>query len=564
MVLHRHLSSAQQLLHLAHTQAQQMLSLAYQQAQQMMTLAESQRFKPPSLVSKCKAHNRPACPLAPCSHILYHQSKVTCDKLRHKLVKNSWHTKDSVYPRINHPARTESSCTTQALQSDSCPPAQFVPKVRKSKLPLPIKPSSRSTHTSPLNCGSPMGEGKHPIKPTCMIKASRMAAALSRFSELTTLDKELTLESPSDFYNITQGSPVGKQPGAPLAPNPPPIPTIGAAALAQGGGPQHAGNNHLHVVQCSDSLLLMSGHPLPTPESLQSVQSSPRETLDTSSMTPPLLGRRSSGSTQPPPLDCGSPMGEGKHPNKPTCVIKASRTAAALSKFSKLKQTMASLNQLFTLQQKTLRVTSSSSSAPVTSLVEPDVEPSSTPLFPVLASAQLSTCLSPTVPSADDNSACDLATVSIEMWSDADPSCTPSHLRHLNHNLPYLSVYKAPRKALHSLGLAPQPPHLALEQADPTAINPQLLVAIQKAMEEKLYEDALAFHACCLSEPRADQNQVALLRRNCARLHLLQQNPQEALSLCNQILSADSEDVLAIQLEAETRRMLNAPSAVSS
>ena len=83
-------------------------------------------------------------------------------------------------------------------------------------------------------------------------------------------------------------------------------------------------------------------------------------------------------------------------------------------------------------------------------------------------------------------------------------------------------------------------------------------------MEEKLYYDALAYHACCLSEPRADQNQVALLQRNCARLHLLQQNPQEALSLCNQILSADSEDVLAIQLEAETRRMLNAPSAVSS
>ena len=549
-----------------------MLSLAYQQAQQMMTLAEGQRFKPPSLVSKCKAHNRPACPLVPCSHILYHQSKVTCDKLRHKLVKNSWHTKDSVYPRINHPARTESSCTTQALQSDSCPPAQFVPKVRKSKLPLPIKPSSRSTHTSPLNCGSPMGEGKHPIKPTCMIKASRMAAAPSRFSQLTTLDKELTLESPSDFYNITQGSPVGKQPGAPLAPNPPPIPTIGAAALAQGGGPQHAGNNHLHVVQCSDSFLLMSGHPLPTPESLQSVQSSPRETLDTSSMTPPLLGRRSSGSTQPPPLDCGSPMGEGKHPNKPTCVIKASRTAAALSRFYQLKQTFASLENLFVPQQQALCVTSPSSASDVTSLVEPHVQLSSAShsLVPVLASAQLSTELSSLDPTTAHDTTRDSAAVSIESQSevffDADPNFTPSHCRHLNHDLFYSSAYKAPRQALHSLGSVAQPPPLSLETADPTAINPELLEAIPGAMEEEFYGYALDLHYCCISinEAKADRCQIALLQRNCVRLLLLKNDPEEALKLCNQILSADSEDVLAIQLEAETRRMLNAPSAISS
>merc|ERR1719209_107636 len=533
-------------------------------------------------MSVCKVHHRPGCSLAPCSRILYNQSRVTCQNLHAELVEVSRHSKDfatnvntQTHQCTNHPERTNPCCVTQA-QTQMIPfgPKSKLPRpIKRSsgstrtlqkKLPGPIKRSPGSTHTFPLNFGSPMGEGKHPNKPTCVIKASRTAAAFSRLSELTTLEEQLMLESPLDVCNITQGSPVVEQPRAPLAPNPSPIPTIGAAALAQGEGPQQAGNTHLHIPQCSDSLLLMSGHPLPAPESLKSVQPSPREAPDTSTMAPPLLIGRSSGSTHSSPLDCGSPMGEGKHPNKPTCVIKAPRTAAALSKFSKLKQTIASLNQPFTLQQQTLRVTSSSSSAPVTSLVEPDVEPSSTPLFPVLASAQLSTCLSPTVPSAADNSAGDLATVSIEMWSDADPSFTPSHLRHLNHNLSYLSVYKAPQKALHSLGLASQPPPLALEQADPTAINPQLRVAIQKAMEEKLYEDALAFHACCLSEPRADQHQVALLRRNCARLHLLQQNPQEALSLCNQILSADSEDVLAIQLEAETRRMLNAPSAISS
>ena len=60
MVLHQHLSSAQQLLHLAHTQAQQMLALAYEQAQQLLVLAKRQQFSPPPLMSVCKVHHRPA------------------------------------------------------------------------------------------------------------------------------------------------------------------------------------------------------------------------------------------------------------------------------------------------------------------------------------------------------------------------------------------------------------------------------------------------------------------------------------------------------------------------
>ena len=85
-------------------------------------------------------------------------------------------------------------------------------------------------------------------------------------------------------------------------------------------------------------------------------------------------------------------------------------------------------------------------------------------------------------------------------------------------------------------------------------------------MEEEFYGYALDLHHCCISinEAKADRCQIALLQRNCVRLLLLKNDPEEALKLCNQILSADSEDVLAIQLEAETRKMLNAPSAVSS
>ena len=94
---------------------------------------------------------------------------------------------------------------------------------------------------------------------------------------------------------------------------------------------------------------------------------------------------------------------------------------------------MAGLDQLFTTQQKTLPVTDLSSAAAVTPLVEPHVELSSAPHFPVLASAQLSTELSSPDPTTADDSTCDLAAVSIEsqpneVFLDADPSFTPSHL----------------------------------------------------------------------------------------------------------------------------------------
>ena len=59
--------------------------------------------------------------------------------------------------------------------------------------------------------------------------------------------------------------------------SPSPIPHLGAAALAQGGGPHLSGNDQLNVVHCSDSLFLMSD-----PEHFQPTTSSPLETPDTS------------------------------------------------------------------------------------------------------------------------------------------------------------------------------------------------------------------------------------------------------------------------------------------
>merc|ERR1719348_584865 len=39
-------------------------------------------------MSVCKVHHRPGCSLAPCSRILYNQSKVTCEKLHAELIES--------------------------------------------------------------------------------------------------------------------------------------------------------------------------------------------------------------------------------------------------------------------------------------------------------------------------------------------------------------------------------------------------------------------------------------------------------------------------------------------
>ena len=150
MVLHQHLSSAQQLLHLAHTQAQQMLALAYEQAQQLLALAKRQQFSPPPLMSVCKVHHRPGCSLAPCSQILYNQSKVTCEKLHAELFEISRHSKNfatnvntQTHQCTNHPERTNPYCITQAQtqkipfgpKSNSPPPTKLCPTSPPQKRP---------------------------------------------------------------------------------------------------------------------------------------------------------------------------------------------------------------------------------------------------------------------------------------------------------------------------------------------------------------------------------------------------------------------------------------------
>ena len=399
MVLHRHLSSAQELLNLAHTQAQQMLSLAYQQAQQVLACAQSQRSTPPSLVSKCKAHHRPACSLEPCSQVLYNQSKVTSTQLHAELVKNTRRPKDPM---------------TKAQKSESRSPAQNLSLAMKSKLPV------KSESCSPAQ--NPSLENLLPVKKSKLPRPAK-----------------------------------------------------------------HSG-----------------------------------------------------------PI----PMDEGKHPvTKPTCVIEARRTASDGAQFSLLHQTMASLNQLFTPQQKTLHATSSSSSAAVTSLVEPDVEPSSAPLFPVLASAQLSTELSSTVPSAADTSACDLAAVSIEsqreVLFDADPSFTPSHLRHLNNPTFSLEGEPALLPDCFSLGswdtAAPSSLLLEVPSVHTMQFGQEVLAAIYSGDHAAALEIFSSHLASC--ESQVDHTEVALLRRNCARLHLRLHQPDEALALCNLNWQVDNEDV---------------------
>ena len=123
LMLNQHMSSAQQLLHLAHTQAQQMLSSAYEQAQQLLVLAERQQFSPPPLMSVCKVHHRPGCSLTPCSHILYNRSKVNNKVLQAELVRNSRQPKTLV-TNINTKSNPRRS------------PAQNLSLVMKSKLPV--------------------------------------------------------------------------------------------------------------------------------------------------------------------------------------------------------------------------------------------------------------------------------------------------------------------------------------------------------------------------------------------------------------------------------------------
>ena len=113
-------------------------------------------------------------------------------------------------------------------------------------------------------------------------------------------------------------------------------------------------------------------------------------------------------------------MGEGKHPTKPTCVIKALRPAALLPKFSLLKQSMAQLDHLFPKAKKPMLVTTVPSSSKVTSSIKPSVEHTSATQSTMLASAPLSSILSSSVPIAEALSVGDLADTSSLFSSQRD------------------------------------------------------------------------------------------------------------------------------------------------
>ena len=311
MSLQHYLSSAQQLLNLAHAQAQQMLSLAYQQAQQvLLNCDQAPQIKPPSLMSVCKAHNHPACSRVPCSQILYNQSKVTCHQLQAELIKRSKR------PR------------TKATKTQSVKQARINELGYPAPQPSTIK-RSRSFPTFPPGLEPLMGEGKHPIKPTCVIKTPRTAAT----SQILTLPKQ-SMAKPDEgdaaakeepileaSFNIKQGSLMAEQPGAPSAPNPPPIPYIGAAALAQGGGPQPTGN-HFEPDSVANSHILMSGfcgicqaNALPSNHNLHQCRFLPKKYRQVIAQTVRMetgCGNESSGSESCGSESCGSESWESE------------------------------------------------------------------------------------------------------------------------------------------------------------------------------------------------------------------------------------------------------------
>ena len=216
----------------------------------------------------------------------------------------------------------------------------------------------------------------------------------------------------------------------------------------------------------------------------------------------------------------------------------------------------ASLLPLVTPPNKTLPVTSLSSAAAETSLAEPLVQLSSAPYLPVFTSDHLSTELSSPAPATADDLTCDLAAVSIEPKQEVDldayPNFTHSHLRHLNK--PTFSFEGGPAllSDCYSLGT------WAIPDLKPVSTMPLLLeVPSARVCSNLLWSDllvavhsgdhyeALDIHSSFLKSYRSqlDRTDVALLQRNTARLLLLLNQPEAALTICKLTYQTDSEDV---------------------
>ena len=510
---------------------------------------------------------------------------MTCEKLHAELVKNSWHFKDlgtrintQKYPRVNHPARTTPSCTKQALQSDSCSPAQMFPLAKNSKLPRPIKRSSGSNHTFPLDLGSHMGEGKHPTKPTCVIKALQTAALLPKFSLLkqsmaqldhlfpkaqkpmlattaTSSSKVTSSVKPSvEHTSATQSTVLASAPLSSSLSSSVPI----AKDISVG---------NLHSTFSQSDAQAASTPSLEQEELIMEDLSNLPNTKQEGSLVVEQPRAPPAPSLPPIPKKGAAALAQGGGPHHTGNHFKPGNDANS----SVLMSRLATSHPAHSLTMDANSSSTSTCLAFEPSDVQPRVElPSSIPSQD-LSSVPLSSQTSSTVHTCSQvetelsfSSETEASSSEDEDDGDEFPGFTPSHCRHLNHDLFYINAYKARWHDLHSLGSVARPPPLALEAADPAAIGAHLLEALQGAMEDEWYEYALDLHRCCIIEAQADRSQVGLLRRNCVRLHLLQQDPDKALNLCNQILSADSEDVIAIQLQAQARSMLAAPLAAPS
>ena len=429
--------------------------------------------------------------------------------------------------------------------------------------------SSPTRDADPSSClmrRPPLGEGKHPIKPTCVINTPRTAAT----SQILTLPKQ-SMAKPDEgdaaakeepileaSFNIKQGSLMAEQPGAPSAPNPPPIPYIGAAALAQGGGPQPTGN-HFKPDSVANSPILMSG-------------------MAASSPAPSLATGADYKNTHASTCTGTEPSGLNLHVKLPSALPSLSLSSALLS-------TKLSSNVHTTSHVSAGEFSVPKDPAQIAAWFDEDFTPShfrhqNTPLsYGHLTHSVL-------IPLGSTRGA---KTNIVRSWC---PLCQANAYPH-NHKVsqcPFLSkddiqaIVQAEKveagcgseseegeESEESEECEESEESEEGEEFEPLEV-PDLNI-LRFAQEEYDWDDVLEavstldckgdqisalklFSDLLNSEVSGmDHTQAALLRRNCARLHILLHQPAEALALCTLNFQVDGEDV---QTKRISRRACNA------
>ena len=240
----RVMTQAHQLLNLAHTQAQQILDIAFQQAQQMLNLAQRNQSTPPSLMSLCKAHQRPACSLSPCAELLYHQSKVTCLNIHTELLHKS-----------RRPRKKENLVKTQ-------PNTHFLPSTPENEAGAP-QYRSDPLHQAPLSPTSssttPMANAQEKLVSGSMSNLRTCTSSAASTQERLVSDTLSALWPCSPMPSSTSGSVVPEQSRtAPPTPACTQIPNLEAAAFASVCRPLTTGNPKSIIGNRTDPLLHMS------------------------------------------------------------------------------------------------------------------------------------------------------------------------------------------------------------------------------------------------------------------------------------------------------------------